>query len=99
MLPQIEIPTEWTPVDALRLLDDHEGCLPAALVRLGTLHGIDMERLAGVIDLHREAGLWSRRRLTLVERSARHLLAVEAARRVRLLCEVAEAHGMAGGAA
>lgn len=99
MLPQIEIPTEWTPVDALRLLDDHEGCLPAALVRLGTLHGIDLARLGGVIDLHREAGLWTRRRLDLVERSARHLLAVEAARRVRLLCAVARAHGLDGEAA
>lgn len=96
ILPQIETPAEWTPEDALALLDDHEGCLPAALVRLGTLHGIDFARLGGVIALHREAGLWSQECLAAVERTAWSRLAHEAVRRLQLLLRVAHAHGMDG---
>ena len=95
-LPEIRIDTDWTPKDAFVLLDAHDGCLPAAIVRLGTLHGLAVERACGVIDLHRASGLWSQECLAAVERTTWNRLANEAVRRLQLLLRVAHAHGMDG---
>jgi len=96
MAPEFEIHTSWTPADALALLDDHDGCVSAAIVRLGTIRTMELARLDRVIKTHRAGCFFSGRRLDEVRRETAIAIGEETTRRVMLLQDVARAHGLMG---
>jgi len=96
MAPEFEIHTSWTPADALALLDDHDGCVSAAIVRLGTIRTMELARLDRVIKARRAGCFFSGRRLDEVRRDTAIAIGQEIARRVMLLQDVARAHGLIG---
>lgn len=92
-LSDLEVDTSWSAADALALLDDHDGCLPAALVRLDTLRAMEFARLDRILRLRRMACRWSRRRFDEMRRDTQIAIGQEVARRVMLLQEVARTQG------
>lgn len=97
IVPEIDIDTTWGPPDALALLDACDDVLPAALVRLATLHRFGVARINRSLAAAKDAGLFRRRRLRRVRRAALALQRRETDRRIALLIDVAAAHGLIGG--
>lgn len=95
-VPVIDIHTDWGPPDARALLDACEDCVPAAIIRLGTIRTFERRRLERVIALHRLCGLFTPRALRRCRRDARRALDAEMDHRVVLLVDVARAHGIGG---
>lgn len=93
----LEVDTSWTPADALALLDEHDGCYAATLVRLDTLRTMELTRLERVIRWRRLARRGGRKHLDELRRDTRIAIGQEMARRVMLLQEVARAHGLIAG--
>ncbi len=91
---EIQITTDWSPADALALIDEHSGCVSAAMVRLGTIRAMELARLARIIRGLRAAHRFGHKRLDELHRETRISIGNETQRRILLLQDVARAHGL-----
>lgn len=94
--PEFRVGTEWTPQDALDLLDAHDGWVAPTITRLGTLRVMAGRHLAAAVRECRESGMWPDRVIEEAHRRARVALRAETDRRVELVRDVARAHGLIG---